>query len=75
LPCDLAVADLAERHRVREPSVLIYAPDLIQPYARAGEPNAAARELAKLDELARSLDRPLVARRGRPPARLSRPGC
>jgi DNA-binding CsgD family transcriptional regulator len=51
------VADLAERHGVREPSVLPYAPDLIEAYARAGEREAATRELAKLSELANALDR------------------
>ena len=51
------VADLAERHGVREPSVLPYAPDLIEAYARAGEREAATRELAKLAELAGALDR------------------
>jgi DNA-binding CsgD family transcriptional regulator len=51
------VADLAERHGVREPSFLPYAPDLIEAYARAGEREAAARELAKLAELAGALDR------------------
>ena len=51
------VADLAERHGVREPSVLPYAPDLIEAYARAGEREAATRELAKLAELAAALDR------------------
>jgi DNA-binding CsgD family transcriptional regulator len=51
------VADLAERHGVREPSVLPYAPDLIEAYARAGEREAATRELAKLAELANALDR------------------
>jgi DNA-binding CsgD family transcriptional regulator len=52
-----AVADLAERHGVREPSVLPYAPDLIEAYARAGERQAAMSELAKLAELAGALDR------------------
>jgi DNA-binding CsgD family transcriptional regulator len=51
------VADLAERHGVREPSVLPYAPDLIEAYARAGEREAATRELTKLAELANALDR------------------
>ena len=51
------VAELAERHGVREPGVLPYAPDLIEAYARAGERDAAIRELAKLDELANALDR------------------
>jgi len=51
------LADLAERHRLREPSVLPYAPDLIEAYARAGERQAAVRELAKLAELAGALDR------------------
>jgi DNA-binding CsgD family transcriptional regulator len=51
------VADLAERHGVREPSFLPYAPDLIEAYVRAGEREAAARELAKLAELAGALDR------------------
>ena len=51
------VAELAERHGVREPSVLPYAPDLIEAYARAGERQAALRELAKLAELAGALDR------------------
>jgi DNA-binding CsgD family transcriptional regulator len=51
------VADLAERHGVREPSVLPYAPDLIEAYARAGDRQAATRELAKLAELADALDR------------------
>ena len=51
------VADLAERHGVREPSVLRYAPDLIEAYARAGEREAAMRELAKLAEPAGALDR------------------
>jgi DNA-binding CsgD family transcriptional regulator len=51
------VADLAERHGVREPSVLPYAPDLIEAYARAGERQAALRELAKLAELAGVVDR------------------
>jgi DNA-binding CsgD family transcriptional regulator len=51
------VADLAERHGVREPSVLPYAPDLIEAYTRAGEREAATRELAKFAELADSLDR------------------
>jgi DNA-binding CsgD family transcriptional regulator len=51
------VADLAERHGLREPSVLPYAPDLIEAYARAGERQAATRELAKLAELAGALDR------------------
>jgi DNA-binding CsgD family transcriptional regulator len=51
------VADLAESHGVREPSVLPYAPDLIEAYARAGERQAATRELAKLSELANALDR------------------
>jgi DNA-binding CsgD family transcriptional regulator len=51
------VADLAERHGVREPSVLSYAPDLVEAYARAGEREAATRELAKLSELADALDR------------------
>jgi DNA-binding CsgD family transcriptional regulator len=51
------VADLAERHGVREPSFLPYAPDLIEAYARAGEREAAMRELAKLAELAGALDR------------------
>ncbi len=51
------VADLAELHGVREPSVLPYAPDLIEAYARAGERQAATRELAKLAELAGALDR------------------
>ena len=52
-----AVADLAERHGVREPGVLPYAPDLIEAYARAGEREAATRELEKLAELAGVLDR------------------
>jgi DNA-binding CsgD family transcriptional regulator len=51
------VADLAERHGVREPGCLRYAPDLIEAYARAGEREAAMRELAKLAELAGALDR------------------
>jgi DNA-binding CsgD family transcriptional regulator len=51
------VADLAERHGVREPSVLPYAPDLIEAYARAGDRQAATKELAKLAELAGALDR------------------
>ncbi len=51
------VADLAERHGVREPSFLPYAPDLIEAYARAGDRQAATRELAKLAELAGALDR------------------
>ena len=51
------VADLAERHGVREPSFLPYAPDLIEAYARAGEREAATRELAKLAERANALDR------------------
>ena len=51
------VADLAERHGVREPSFLPYAPDLIEAYARAGEREAAMTELAKLAELAGALDR------------------
>jgi DNA-binding CsgD family transcriptional regulator len=51
------VADLAERHGVREPSFLPYAPDLIEAYARAGEREAAMRELAKFAELANALDR------------------
>jgi DNA-binding CsgD family transcriptional regulator len=51
------VADLAESHGVREPSVLPYAPDLIEAYARAGKRGAATRELAKLAELAGALDR------------------
>jgi len=51
------VADLAERHGVREPGFLRYAPDLIEAYARAGEREAAMRELAKLAELAGALDR------------------
>jgi len=51
------VADLAERHGVREPGFLPYAPDLIEAYARAGERQAAMRELAKLAELAGALDR------------------
>ena len=51
------VADLAERHGVREPGVLPYAPDLIEAYARAGEKEAASRELAKLAELARTVNR------------------
>jgi DNA-binding CsgD family transcriptional regulator len=51
------VAELAERHGVREPSVLPYAPDLIEAYARAGEHEAAARELAKFAELAGAVDR------------------
>ncbi len=51
------VADLAERHGVREPSVLPYAPDLIEAYARAGEQEAAKRELTKLADLARSVNR------------------
>jgi DNA-binding CsgD family transcriptional regulator len=51
------VADLAERHGVREPSFLPYAPDLIEAYARAGEREAATRELAKLAELAGALHR------------------
>jgi DNA-binding CsgD family transcriptional regulator len=51
------VADLAERHGVREPGVLPYAPDLIEAYARAGEHEAATRELAKLAEIAGAVDR------------------
>jgi DNA-binding CsgD family transcriptional regulator len=51
------VADLAERHGVREPSLLPYAPDLIEAYARAGEREAATRELAKFAELAGAVDR------------------
>ena len=51
------VADLAERHGVREPGFLPYAPDLIEAYARAGEREAATRELAKLSELAGAVDR------------------
>jgi len=51
------VADLAERHGVREPSILPYAPDLIEAYARAGERQAAMSELAKLAELAGAVDR------------------
>ena len=51
------VVDLAERHGVREPTLLLYAPDLIEAYARAGEREAAMRELAKLAELARSVKR------------------
>ena len=51
------VADLAERHGVREPSVLPYAPDLIEAYARAGEREAATSELAKFAELAAAVDR------------------
>jgi DNA-binding CsgD family transcriptional regulator len=51
------VAELAERHGVREPSVVPYAPDLIEAYARAGERQAAISELAKLAELARAVDR------------------
>jgi DNA-binding CsgD family transcriptional regulator len=51
------VAELAERHGVREPSVLPYAPDLIEAYARAGERQGATRELGKLAELARAVDR------------------
>jgi len=51
------VAELAERHGLREPSVLPYAPDLIEAYARAGEQEAATRELTKLTDLARSLNR------------------
>jgi len=51
------VADLAERHGVREPNVLPYAPDLIEAYARAGERQAATSELAKLSELAAAVDR------------------
>ena len=51
------VADLAERHGVREPGVLPYAPDLIEAYARAGERQAAMRELAKLAEIAGAVDR------------------
>jgi DNA-binding CsgD family transcriptional regulator len=51
------VADLAERHGVREPSVLPYAPDLIEAHARAGEQEAATRELTKLTDLARSVNR------------------
>jgi DNA-binding CsgD family transcriptional regulator len=51
------VADLAERHGVCEPGFLRYAPDLIEAYARAGDRQAATRELAKLAELARSSDR------------------
>ena len=51
------VADLAVRHGVREPSVLPYAPDLIEAYARAGEREAATSELAKLSGLAYALDR------------------
>jgi DNA-binding CsgD family transcriptional regulator len=51
------VADLAERRGVREPGILPYAPDLIEAYARAGEREAAIRELEKLAELAGTLDR------------------
>jgi DNA-binding CsgD family transcriptional regulator len=51
------VADMFERHGVREPSILPYGPDLIEAYARAGEREAATRELAKLAELANALDR------------------
>jgi len=51
------VADMFERHGVREPSVLPYAPDLIEAHARAGERQAATRELAKFAELAAELDR------------------
>ena len=51
------VADLADRHGVREPSVLPYAPDLIEAYARAGERQAATKELAKLAEIAGAVDR------------------
>jgi DNA-binding CsgD family transcriptional regulator len=51
------VAELAERLGVREPSVLPFAPDLIEAYARAGERQAATRELAKLAELAGAVDR------------------
>ena len=51
------VADLAERHGVREPGFLPYAPDLIEAYVRAGEREAATRELEKLAELASALDR------------------
>jgi DNA-binding CsgD family transcriptional regulator len=51
------VADLAERHGVREPSVLPYAPDLIEAYARAGEREAAMSELARLAEIAGAVDR------------------
>ena len=51
------VADLAERHGVREPSVLPFAPDLIEAYARADERQAALSELAKLAELAGAVDR------------------
>ena len=51
------VADMFERHGVCEPSILPYAPDLIEAYARAGEREAAMRELAKLAELAATLDR------------------
>ena len=51
------VAELAERHGVREPGVLPYAPDLIEAYARAGEREAAAKELAKFAELAGAVDR------------------
>jgi len=51
------VADLSERHGVREPTLLAYAPDLIEAYARAGERDAATRELEKLAELAGALDR------------------
>src|SRR6476619_1027065 len=51
------VADLAERHGVREPGFLPYAPDLIEAYARAGEREAATRKLEKLAELAGALDR------------------
>jgi len=51
------VADLAERHGVREPSVLPYAPDLIEAYARAGERQTATSEVAKLAEIAGAVDR------------------
>jgi DNA-binding CsgD family transcriptional regulator len=51
------VAELAERHGIREPSVLPYAPDLIEAYARAGEHRAAISELTKLAELAGAVDR------------------
>src|SRR5262249_38706722 len=51
------VADLAERHGIREPSVLPYAPDLIEAYARTGERQAATSELEKRAELAGAADR------------------
>jgi len=51
------VADLVERHGLREPGIVPYAPDLIEAHARTGERQAAMRELAKLAELAGALDR------------------